>query len=60
MKDNGKMIIDMVKVLYIIRMVKNLMVTGLMIKVMDMECFTMQMEIGLKVSGKMIKEMVKE
>jgi hypothetical protein len=37
MKDNGKMVIDMVKVLTIIRMVTNMMVIGLMIRNMDME-----------------------
>jgi hypothetical protein len=57
MKDNSKMVRVMVKVFIIIRMVTNMMVIGLMIRNMDMECITGQMVISLKESGEMAKEM---
>jgi hypothetical protein len=50
MKDNGKIIKDMVKVLLIIRMVANMMVIGLMVIDTDMECFTMKMVISMKLN----------
>jgi hypothetical protein len=36
MKDNGKIIKEMVKVFHIIRMVANMMVFGMIISIMDM------------------------
>jgi hypothetical protein len=46
MKDNTKIIKDMVKVFFILRMVANTMVIGLMVIDMDMEYITIQMVLN--------------
>jgi hypothetical protein len=48
----------MVKALSTERMVANMMVIGLMIKKLDMECITLQMVIDIKVVLKMVNKMV--